>query len=763
MTFRSRKRCAPRLHAAADAWRLVAVLAITTVAIASAPAGTAAQEPPPAITEALELFAAGDLAGAIRLVEDLCNDDDAPEAAFALLGSLYVEAGSMERAAEVLEPLASREAADPGVLYNAGRAAEALGQIQDAGNHYRRSLEIQPGSPALRALGMLLGRIGRPGEAYVFLQPWAAANPDDMEARMAAAAGAIALERVPDAEILLQDLPAADPGIRMLRAQVLLQQEDPWGAINELHPLVDEPPEAIEGAVRRTLARAYLVVGDAEAALEQIQAVETQGAEDAVLLASARFQAGQLDAAIEALAPYAEPLPENPPPEHAPPVARDVVLEYGRYLHSAGEPGRALPFLRLATELAPETPDAYQALGQALAAMGERQEAREVLARFRELSARATNEVDSVNRMRRDIADPTGREIRAALKLAADGGVEEALAVLGREARLAPGDPRPAYAASSLLLDAGRVEEALAAADRALDAAPGRADGLYQRGAVLMSLERLAEAAEMFRQALEAQSDHAATLSDYAVLLLSDNRDDEARRLLTRLVELRPEDSTARAHLDRLGGPVEAGPNHGGEDWARDGREHLEEGNFEDAERLLRRAVAAAPAEASLRTDLASALWENNKPAEAELHAREAVDLLPSAPGGHRLLGALLLWRGEHARAAESLERAAELATPGAPLLIELGRAWSGAAGEATDATEARRRLTLAEAAWRRAVSLAPESNEAAYGLAQVLQRLGREEEATAEMERYRRLYEEDQRATRERGLAAAEDPGDGN
>lgn len=700
------------------------------------------------MAEALQLAADGRLASAISLVEALCAEDDAPEAAFGLLGSLHVEAGNAERAIEILAPLAASETADPGVLYNAGRAAEALGQFQKAGSYYRRSLAIRPHSPALRSLGMLLGRLGRPAEAYAFLQPWAMANPHDMEARMAAAAGAIALERTPEAEAQLDGLNGADPGVKLLRAQVLLQRADPWGAINELRLLADEPPSGTAGAIRRTLARAYLVVGDPDAALDHLETIETNGPEDAVLLASAHFQAGRSDDAIEALAPFAEPLKDSPPPENPPPAARDVVLEYGRFLHSAGKAARAVPFLRLAIELDPGAPDAHQALGQALAASGEREEARKVLNRFQTLSREARNDVASVSRLRRDIADPTGREVREALGLAAAGEVDAALEILAREAQLASMDPRPAYAASSILLGAGRSEEALTAADRALLAAPGRADGLYQRGAVLMALERLAEAEEMFRQALEVQPVHPATLSDYAILLMSNDRNEEARGLLERLLDIRPDDALARSHLERLdGSDSDAAPKANQENeqrtWARIGRDQMADRNFRTAEESLRRAVVFNPNDASLRLDLASSLWENNKPAEAEFQAREAVSLQPSFAAGHRLLGGLLLWRGDHLAAAESLERALALTEPDAALLIDLGRSWAGAAEPTT--AEGQERLARAEVAYRRAIDLAPEHSEAAYGLAQVLGRMGRDEEAAAAMARYEQIYSRDQ------------------
>ena len=741
-------------------FRVPVALAFAVV-LAGAPAPASAQEVPAEVADALAMAAAGDLSGAIAAIEAFCAAGDAPDAAFAALGALHVEAGNPERALDVLQPLVDREPADAGVLYNAGRAAEALGRPEEAANRYRQSLAIQPRSPALRALGMMLGRHGFPAEAYAFLQPWTNANPNDLDARVAAAAGAIALERAPEAEALLEGLPGDDPGVKMLRAQLLLQQADPWGAIAELQGVADDPPPTIEGGIRRTLARAYLVVGEAEGALEQLAPLDAAGPEDAVLRASAWFQAGRMEEAIETLAPFAEPLLNSPPPEAPPPVARDIVLEYGRYLHSSGDAARAVPFLRLATELDAGRPDAYQALGQALAASGEREEARDVLERFQELSRDASDEVASVNRRRNDIADPTGREVRQALELAAAGEVEAALGILAREAQLASTDPRPVYAASAILLDAGRNEEALAAADRALATAPGRADSLYQRGAVLMALDRLDDAEAMFRRALRDQPGHTATLSDFAVLLMSTDRDAEALEHVERLLEVRPDDPLARRHIERLRAEPSGGAGEAEPDWARLGREEMSARNFHAAEEPLRLAVSLDPADASLRLDFASTLWENNKPREAELQAREAVALLPSSAGAQRLLGGLLLWRGAHAEAAEALERAAELAEPDAALLIELGRAWEGAAGEAESAEE-RDSLARAESAFRRAVTLAPEHSEAAYGLAQVLRRLGREEEAAAAMERYRELYRGDQEAARENGVAAAEPPVDG-
>lgn len=680
----------------------------------------------------------GDLPGAIEILEAFCAGGDAPDAAFAALGTLHLEVGSPEKALEVLLPLSQRSQPDPAVLFNTGRAAEALARFTDAVAFYRGSVALDGFSPAVRALGMLLGRLGRSEESYGFLQTWLQANPRDHPARIAAAASAVDLGLADEAEALIEGLPRDAPVIRLLRGKIFLRRDDPWGALGPLQILAEQPPPALELDVRRTLADTWLQVGDPEAAIEQMKLIPPGDPADAVQLANAYSQAGRLQDAIDTLAPLAEPLVGSEPPEHPGALALNVLIDYGRYLLSAGDAGKALSFLQLAAEIGPDFAGAFEALADGLEASGRPEEAAAARARHETLTA-----APPPGRIRFDIApdagDQLGQGIREALELAFSGDADGALERLDRQLAQAPGDPRAAYVKSSILLQNGRAEEALAAADRALEIAPGRADGMYQRGVVLMALQRFREAEDMFRRALDAAPQHPAVLSDYAALLMSTARSDEAANLLTRLVEQRPDDARVLAML---------------------GRSLLDARRFREAEQPLRRAASLDPRNAAVLLDLASALWEENRPDEAEQHAREATALMPDAPAGHRLLGALLLWRGDYLEAAASLGQAVASGSEDAALRLELARAWEGAAGETEDSGEEESRLKRAEIAYRRATERAPEHAEAAYGLAQVLRKLGRAEEAAVQMERYRGLYQQDQRDTREQGLESAEPDG---
>ena len=742
----------------------VAALALPALIAASA---VAAQEVPPALGEAMALVEQGDTAGAIAALEELVQQPGAPEIAVAALGALLLETGNAERALAVLVPLADREPPDPAALFNAGRAAEALGRLQDAASYYQRSIEVEPLSPALRALGMMIGRLGRAGDAYEYLRSWAEANPNDQDARLAAASGAVELQRPAEAEELLEGLDRTDPPVKLLWGRILLLRDDPWGALAELQPLAEEPLPPLERSIRSTLAGAYLLVGEAEGAVEQLELMAPEDPELVGRLARAYHQAGRLRDAIAALGPFVEPLVTAPPPADAPTaLARELTYDYGRFLHAAGEPDRALPFLQLAANLDPNLAETFQVLGQALSALGRTEEAETAIRRYQNLTAASTILTAPGDADLRNLDDPTGHAVRLALQRAGSGDADRALEVLTREGRLAPDDPRPVIAASSVLLHAGRREEALAAAERALDMAPSNADGLYQRGAVLMAMQEPGEAEEMFRQSLTVSPRHVAALSDFAVLLMSQGRNDEAARHLRRVLELRPDDPLAQRHLDqlqneppatgsdggseidRLRGAVEVDPEDLGA-WARLGGALILERSFRAAEEPLRRAVQLDPTNAETRIALASALWENNQPDDALLHAREAAALRPADPTLHRLLGGILLWRGDYLKATESLERSLSLSEPDAEQLLELARALEGAAGAHPDRTG--ELLQRAEAAYRRATALAQEHSEAVYGLAQVLRQLGRTEEAAAEMERYQALYDRDQRDARER------------
>lgn len=504
--------------------------------------------------QALEQLSAGDLPAAIATLEPFRSDPRTPPPALALLAALYLEVGRPGETLALLEPLAGSEDADAGVLYNAGRAALALGREELGEGYLQRSLAREPDTPAARELGLLRGRQGNLVESFRLLAPWAQQHPDDQEARLAAAHAALALSRAPAAEELLSDLPQSDPAVRLLWGRLLLLKADPRGAVATLRPLLagDAPP-AVELDARRTMAEAHVVLGDSAAAVELLQGRTGNDPAVALQLVRALYQSGDLDGALAVLAPFAPAIEAGSP--SLPPVLRGLLAaEYGRLLMTASRLDEALVPLRIASELRPSDKEVWLALGQTQRALGQAEEAQATLERFDELANSELPASVRTEELERGVSDPTGRQIREAIRLITIERAEEALALLRQEIALSPGDVRPYLVESRAYLALSRPEEALASADRAVGIAAENADARYQRGAALMALQRFDEAEAELRRAIEISPSHTAAMGDLGVLLIVRGRRDEARELFERILELRPDDPIAARNLESLGG-----------------------------------------------------------------------------------------------------------------------------------------------------------------------------------------------------------------
>ncbi len=527
-------------------------------------AAATGQDPVAILKQAVDQAKAGKMKEAVALLEPLRERKDTPKPILATLGALYLQVGRPADAFAVLEPLAQPEDADPAVLYNAGRAGLALGKVVKAEKFFERSVAKEPGTPASRELGLIRGQESRFRESLALLLPWARSHPDDKEARLAAAFAAIRLKRAPDAESLLSDLPQTDPQVRLAWGNVLLLKNDPAGAIATLKPLLDEPsakvPDTLLGDTRRLLAEADLQAGKAEDAISVLQD-HAVGPASHLTLARAKYQTGDVKGALETLKPFAEPVLKISPQKKDPrwPIAADIVLSYGRWLLADGQAKEALPYLHLATQVHPRDKEAWQSYGQALAATGQRDEAKEALETFQKLAEQAGNQTAQMHDIRERQNDPTGAQIERARQLLAQGKGEEALKILQGEIQLEPKDIRPYLLASRTLLVLGRPEEALQEAQRALELAPDDPDAVYQLGTVKLALKDLDAAEVDLRHALELDPDHVPALNDLAVLLLVKGQRDEARGLLQKVLKLRPDDPQAKANLARLDNRAKSG------------------------------------------------------------------------------------------------------------------------------------------------------------------------------------------------------------
>jgi tetratricopeptide (TPR) repeat protein len=513
---------------------ILLLLAAPVLAQAPKPAPPA-QSPPPEVTQALQKYQAKDLKGAIAVLEPLRTKKGAPPAALALLGTLYFEAGRPKDSLAVLGPLVDGGAAGPVILQTAARAALALNDKAKAEAYLAKAVEKAPGSPASRDLGLLRGSTGRISESYRLLLPWSKAHPEDQEARISAAYGAIELDRPPEAQELLSGLPQDDPRVALLSARLQLLLQKPRESIALLEPLLKTAPPGLDLSIRHHLAEAHLAMGQSSEAIALLQGRVGDDAAIALLLGRAQYRAGNPADAVATLKPFADKAlgkePANPAEQR---FVATFAREYGQALVATSEWAAAIDALGKATRYDPQNLQAWQLLGRAQLASGNREEGAKSMARVREIQSTEKPNTEKVNEQQRGSADPTGRNLEEARKLAAAGRVDEALGLIRQEIDLTPNDPRPR------------------AMERALAGSPGNPDFLYLRGAVRMATKDLAGAEKDYRQALTAQPGHVAAMNDLAVLLISDGRKDEARELLRRVLEIRPGDPLAAANLKSL-------------------------------------------------------------------------------------------------------------------------------------------------------------------------------------------------------------------
>jgi len=340
------------------------------------------------IQSAVALAQKGDLKGAIALLEPLKARGTHP-AALSLLGTLYLESDRPADAIALLGPIADTDAAGPLILSNAAHAALALGQTERAVRYLQRAVKKVPDSPAARDLGLLLGSEGRIAEGYAVLRPWVAAHPDDGDARLAAAFGAVELERAADAEELLQGLPADNPRVQLLRARVRVLRDDPQNAIALLEPLAQNGPPELLPEIRRNLARVYVGTGASRKAIALLAGKVGDDPSLVVLLGRAQFKAGDPAAAVAVLAPSAKAALTAPDPT-APgdrAMTAELELEYGQALVSTSKWAEAIQALDRSTRLNPKVFQAWQLLGRAQLAAGQREAAEKSMAKVKELQA----------------------------------------------------------------------------------------------------------------------------------------------------------------------------------------------------------------------------------------------------------------------------------------------------------------------------------------------------------------------------------------
>jgi len=262
------------------------------------------------------------------------------------------------------------------------------------------------------------------------------------------------------------------------------------------------------------------------------------------------------------------------------------------------------------------------------------------------------------------------------------GRHEEALESLRRATVLAPRNASLWRNLGITLLEREHVEEAVPALIRATELMPRDAESWYQRGNAHLAAEQREAARDAYRRALELRPDHPPTLNNLAVSLFSEPEShEEAERLLRRAVALAP-------------GYAEA--------WSNLGELLVTRQRLDEARAALEQAIRLAPDNPVPHYWLGTACLNASDLEAADAALARAHALAPEDPATLTALG-ILRYRQERREDAERLLRESLDRGP------EQHDAWNtlGAIHHDTD------RLDEAEAHYRRALELNPHDHDA--------------------------------------------------
>jgi tetratricopeptide (TPR) repeat protein len=202
-------------------------------------------------------------------------------------------------------------------------------------------------------------------------------------------------------------------------------------------------------------------------------------------------------------------------------------------------------------------------------------------------------------------------EARAALRA---GRPADAVDPLGEAAALRPADADLLHDLGLALLESGRVPEAVAALRRCVAAGPRHADAHFRLGIALEALGDAAAAVAAYDRATEIRPQLPEAWFRAGALVHAMGHRDAAVGCFRRAAE-----TGAKSRFGRLGAA----------------RALITEDRDEDAERVLRKAVAVDPANALAHDLLGNLLAEGGRFDEARACFLRAVDLAPLLAGSY--------------------------------------------------------------------------------------------------------------------------------
>jgi Tfp pilus assembly protein PilF len=531
--------------------------AMQHLVLALADASTS-QELTIAVTLAQAKLQQKDAKGAEDVLKKACEKSSAPADAMVYLGQFYI---SQHRAAEAEQQFQRALSVDPrdGVaLFNLAKLQYSAGRIPEAEQSFKR-LSGLPGFNPVYAI--FLFQTGRKDEAVAEFERLAKADPDDRAARTRLVTVYWSLNRLPEAEkILNQALKknAKDPDALLQRGEMYLRAGKYAQAEMDLNQVLHLQPGAPE--VHYVLAKLHLARGEESSFRQELaKALELNPYLLQVRLdmAQALLASKNAQAALDVLNQASQSQKQSTPvlvqrnwalwslgqlPEMRKGIdqglarerSADLLIQDGLWKLRSGDPAGARKAIEEALKIDPSDLRALQALSQTYVAQKNAPMALQKVKEYAASQPKSAPVQDFLGMML--MSQGSAAEARAALEAAKAADPKYVLADL---------------ALTQLDVAQGNMNDAKKRLEAVLSTNTGNPTAQLWLGIVEEHMGDRSAAIEAYRKAAEANPGDAEALNNLAYLLSEvSNKPDEALKYAQEAVQLVPEKP---AYCDTLG------------------------------------------------------------------------------------------------------------------------------------------------------------------------------------------------------------------
>lgn len=558
---------------------------------------------------------------------------------YRLLGATYLRMNAPERTLQVMKPALERDTRDPLLLGIAGEAALRLNDPARASTFFSRAAALAP-DDATQRTGRGLARLasGDREGGLADLEQASELSTRGGQADLALIAQHLRDRQFDKAAGAIDRLARKQPGnplIDTLRGTLALTRNDLPTARRHFEAALARDPRDF-GALSN-LAALDLRERKPEAARQRFTGVlekDPKNVRAMHALATMAQAEGKPDQALAWLTKAYDADRTSVP----------AAMALANFHMAANRPKEALPILQQAAGAAPEQIELLDALGTAYLNAGD--------------DAQAALAYEKILRTR---PDSPALQMRMGEFRMSRREFDRALTHFRKAAELVPTALEPRAAIASALVAQGKVPEARAIAQALQREAPRSPAGIALEADILAHDRRHDEAIATYRRALALQPSVPVATRLHASLGAA-GRQPEADALMRNLLAEHPKDAGLRIHAAMLEGARQ---------------------RWEPAARLYREAIALQPQNAIAANNLAWALHELRDPG-ALAAAERALELAPKSPAVLDTAGAVVLARGDAARATDLLRKAVSGAPRVAAYRVRLAEALIAQGDKAT-------------------------------------------------------------------------------